>query len=384
MSQIAVGIDIGTSTINTVVAERAKQQRILRLLGVGRAVAQGMRRGAVTDAGRARERIRASVRNAERASGLKIHHAYLGVGGIYLSSLRAKGSIMVSRPDGEITEYDVERAILAAREHVTQNNRKMFHTIPVSYNIDQDITLRSPIGMRGAKLESDVLFVSSLQGHLNGLIRATEDAGVAIDGLIAAPIAASRVLLSTQQREVGAALLDIGAETTTIGVFEEGSAISVAAFPIGSVHITHDIALGLQIPLHEAEKLKCAYGADAGMKKKIGTIVEARLGDVFELVERHLKKTGRNGLLPGGVICTGGGAHIPGVIDLARQSLRLPAEQGRVRHFQQNADIEDPRLSSALGLCAMGLLDDENGTTGFAATRNIGNAILRWLRSLAP
>lgn len=384
MSQIAVGIDIGTSTISTIVAERAKQQRILRLLGVGRAAAQGMRRGIVVDAIRVKERIRASVRQAEQAAGLKIHHAYLGVGGVYLSSFRARGSIMISRPDGEITEYDIERAIAAAREQVVQNNRKLFHTIPVAYNIDQDVTLRSPIGMRGAKLESDVLFVSSLQGHLNGLIRAAEDAGVAIDGLVASPIAASKVLLSTQQREVGSALLDIGAETTTIGVFEEGGAISIAAFPIGSVHITHDIALGLQIPLHEAEKLKCAYGADAGMKKKIGTIVEARLGDIFELVERHLKKIGRNGLLPGGVICTGGGAYLPNVVDFARQSLRLPAEQGRVRHFQQSADIEDPRLSSALGLCVFGLFEEENGAGGFETTKHVGNAILRWLRSLVP
>lgn len=383
MSQIAVGIDIGTSTINTVVAERAKQQRILRLLGVGRAAAQGMRRGIVVDAARARERIRASIRQAEQAAGVKIHHAYLGVGGAYLSSSRAKGSVMISRPDGEVTEYDVERAIAAAREQVAQNNRKLFHTIPVAYNIDQDITLRSPIGMRGAKLESDVLFVSSLQGHLNSLIRVTEDAGAAIDGLVASPIAASTILLSTQQKEVGSTLLDIGAETTTVGVFEEGGAISVAAFPIGSVHITHDIALCLQIPLHEAEKLKCSYGTDAAIKKKIGTIVEARLGDIFELVEGHLKKIGRNGLLPGGVICTGGGAYLPNVVELARQSLHLPAEQGHVRHFQQGADIEDPRLTSALGLCAFGLFEEEN-STGFETTRHVGSTVLRWLRSLAP
>ncbi|MBI2175137.1 MAG: cell division protein FtsA [Parcubacteria group bacterium] len=385
---IATGINIGTANITAVVAGYNREQRDFRVRGAGSVLSGGMRKGMIVDPARVRDQVRSVVKDVERSSGAEVRHAYVGVGGAYLSASRAKGSVMVARADGEITENDLERVQSAAREQVSFANRQLLHAVPLSYTIDQDIVLRSPLSMSGAKLDGEVLFITNLYRHLQDVVRAVESAGVVVDDLVAAPLAASRVLLTTQQKEVGTALLDFGAETTTLAVFEEGNISGLTTFQIGSVHITQDIALGLQLPLREAEQLKCNFRSDPAARRKIHTIVEARLGDVFELVERYLKKIGRNGLLPGGVVCTGGGMLLGNVPELARSTLHLPAELGRVRYFQDTPQYsEDPGFSVALGLCVEGLADEERaGVThlGVAGIHQARRLVGRWLRAFLP
>lgn len=384
---ITTGINIGTANITAVVAERVKEQRDFHVLGAGTVLSGGMRKGMIVDWTRVRDQIRSVIKDVERASGVEVRHAYVGVGGAYLSASRAKGSVMVARADGEITENDLERVQQAAREQISFTNRQLLHTVPLSYTIDQDIVLRSPLMMNGAKLDGEILFITNLYRHLQDMVRAVESAGIAVDDLIAAPLAASRVLFTTQQKEVGTALLDLGAETTTLAVFEDGNISGLATFQIGSVHITQDIALGLQLPLREAEQLKCNFCSDPAARRKIHSIVEARLGDVFELVERYLKKIGRNGLLPGGIVCTGRGMLLGNIPELARATLHLPAELGRVRYFQDTPQYtEDPGFSVALGLCAEGMADENAGVAhlGMAGARHARHVLGRWLRAFLP
>jgi cell division protein FtsA len=222
-----------------------------------------------------------------------------------------------------------------------------------------------PIGLRGLKLEVKTLFITCLSQHFEDLVEAVESAGVEVTDVVASPIAASLVSLSKRQRNVGCILVNIGAETVSIVVYENDTPISLDVFPIGSTDITNDMALGLKIAPEEAERVKIGGNSDSYSKKKLDEIIEARLTDIFELIESHLKKIGRNGLLPAGIILTGGGSGISTIEDLAKASLRLPVKVfGREVSDQTKGKIRDSSWFVAYGLSALsgaGTTIEENG-----------------------
>lgn len=381
---IAVGIDIGTSSVKVMVAEREKGEETPRVLGFGSALSQGIRRGCVVDAEDVSEAIVAALKDAEKASGISMKNAYVSLCGMSLGSMRQKGMVMVSRADSEITEHDVRRAVEMSQAQLPSlANKSIVHTDPLYFVVDHDTVSHNPVGLVGGKLEVETLFTTGAAQYMQNLVKGMEAAGIAVDDIVAAPFAESMSVLSKRQKEAGVALVNIGAGTTSIVVYEEGVPLSLEVFPVGSEHITRDIAIGFQMPMDAAEAMKCNSASESGNKTRLESIVEARLSDIFELVDKHLKKMGRQKLLPAGVVITGGGANLADIAEFAKRELKLPAEVGTAQNIQSNySKIQDPKWSVVAGLCLYGL-EKEAGYSSYFM-KGAGGAAARWFRSFLP
>ncbi len=389
---IAVGIDIGTYQIKVVVAEQVVEHDRLtpRILGTGFSESKGLRHGYIVNTSEVSRALKSAVNQAEKASGIEVRRAYVSVGGIGLTGLISTGTIMVSRGDQEISELDTAKALDIARENIPSalsQNRRIIYEIPVRYKVDgKDVLGSDPVGMKGIKIESRALFVTCLEHHIKDLIEAVNDAGVEVIDVVASPIAASFV--TKAQRIAGCVLANIGSETVSIVVFEENKPISLEVFPIGSTDITHDIALGLRIPLEEAENIKMgSVTSGTYPKKKLEEIISARLSDMFELIDAHLKKIGKNGLLPAGIVITGGGSSIATIEDFARSSLKLPS---RIAHInfpdKEKGKIKDAFFAVALGLCIWGWSEEENSPSKVVLRTplRVIESVKNWLRPFLP
>lgn len=368
--RVITGIDIGTNTVRVVIAEYAGGAGLPHILGVGRAESRGLRHGYITNIADTVRSVRAAVDEAEHASGLTIREAYLSVGGVGLEGTQTVGTAIISRADSEIGENDVERALRACEQNLPNPaNKKILHTIPVEYMIDGKKVYGRPSGMRGLKLEAKCLIVTCLDQHLNDMIRAVEEAGIEPIDACGSPIAASFVALSKAQKMAGCVLANIGAETLSIVVYEDGIPISLEVFPIGSTDITNDIALALKIPLEEAETIKLGTGSHQFPKKKLNDIILSRLDDMFNLVIAHLKKIGKHELLPAGIVLTGGGSGIETIEDFARAAMRLPSKVPLINFdFASNQktrrQIKDTSWFVAYGLAIWGVTNDRVGLSG--------------------
>lgn len=391
--KLSIGIDVGTYQVKIMVAldERRNGSVAPKIIGTGFAESKGLRHGYIINQADVTRALKIALAQAEKVSGVRIKHAYISVGGIGLSSVSSIGSVAVSRADSEITDLDADKAVEASKAAIPQSlvmNRRIIHTIPTQFKVDGKIVLGSrPTGMKGSKLEAKVLFVMALENHLFDLEQAVEDAGVEVRQTVAAPLAASLVTLSKAQRIAGCVLANIGAETVSIVVFENNLPISLETFQLGSNDITNDIALGLRVPLEEAERIK--VGAITGTdypKKKLDDIIEARLSDILDLIEAHLKKIGRNGLLPAGIILTGGGSGLAILEDLAKSSLSLPSRIASMNWGGgMREPIKDASWSVAYGLCRIGLSDeDEEATLGIGLARRARGSLVGFFRQLLP
>ena len=351
-NNINVGIDIGTHTTRVVVTGYNKENNSPSLLATGSSETVGMRLGYITNVDQVAESIKKAVKQVEATLGYKIRKACVSIGGISLSSSISTGEVIISKADQEITQLDINKAIALSEENLEIVNRKIIHIIPVQYKLDgKDIYVR-PAGMHGIKLEVKTLFITCLKQNIEDIVTALELANIEVIYVIATPIALSSILLNIKQKTAGCALLDIGAETVSISVFENNLLISLQVFSIGSMDITKDVALGFKITLEEAESIKLGsvLGGDYP-KKKVDEIIEARLGDIFELAENHLKRIRRNGLLPAGVVITGGGAHISHIEEIARKQLNLPAKVGPTDTMMNTKlKIKDASWYGAYGL----------------------------------
>ena len=378
---IVAGIDIGTNSIRVVITELSPETGAPRIIGTGVCESRGVRNGYVVNPAETTRNIKTALALTEEEAGMQIQSVFLSIGGISLEAQTSQESIMISRADGEITDLDVEKVIVATEEKANLVNRQVIETIPLTFKIDGKDVFGRPAGMKGTKLEVKTLFITCLEQHVNDLIAATEDAGVDVEDIVPAPIAASLVALTKRQRNVGCLLANIGAETVSIAVFEEGIPISLEVFPIGSTDITNDIALGFQVPLEEAEDMKCG-GVQSFERKKLDEIIEARLTDIFELIEVHLKKVGRNGLLPAGVILTGGGTGISTIEDFAKGTLMLPS---KIAHLSLNGPgpIQDSSWFVAYGLCIFGLNQARESKTA-QRFKKVGRGILSWMKQFLP
>lgn len=387
--KIAVGIDIGSYQIKVVVAEHFKDKPNPNVLGMGYAESRGLRHGYIISLNDAAKSIRQAIEQAEKTSKIKIRKAFVSVGGIGLSSAISQASVVVSKADSEITDLDVKKALDQSERDIPASqsaNRKILHVVPLQYKVDGKPVLGRPNGMKGSKLEVRTMFITSLEQHLNDLIQAVEEAGVEVEDVMAAPLAASLVTLSKQQKIAGCVLANIGSETVSIAIFENNIPISLDVFPIGSTDITNDIALGLKISLEDAEKIKIIGDGEINYpRKKLEEIVFARLSDIFDLIEAHLKKVGRSGLLPAGIVITGGGAGLATIEDLAKASLKLPSRIGTLSFGAHLGDhIKDATWSVAYGLCIWGLTTPEDASLGTKMVRKTGADLLEMVRRLLP
>jgi cell division protein FtsA len=358
-ANFTVGIDIGTHTTRVVVMSHDKENRNPALLATGQSHTRGMRLGYITNIDHVAESVKEAVRQAETTLNTKIRRAYISIGGISLGSAVSTGSIVISRADQEITHLDISKVLADSEENLELLNRKIIHVIPVGYKLDGKDIHGRPEGMKGIKLEVKTLFITCLKQNIEDLITALALAKIEVEDVIASPICSAMILLSPRQKAAGCALIDIGAETVSIAVFENNLLMSLQVFSIGSMDITKDVALGFKIALEEAEsvKLGSVIGGDYP-KKKIDEIIEARLGDIFELVGNHLKRIRRSELLPAGVVITGGGSHINRISEIARSLLKLPAHVGPSDlSINTRYKIRDGSWYTAYGLAIYSSLD---------------------------
>ena len=406
---IFTALDIGTSTVQTVVAEKLRGEQDLRILAVGIAPSAGVRRGVVVDLDDVTSSIRQSVQEAERACGLNIKSVCVTVGGAHISTTSSKGVIAVSRADGEISPEDVRRAVAAAETFVTRNpNKAVLHMIPRDFKVDNEAGVKDPIGMHGVRLEVDTLIIECSASFLKNLFKCVEGAGLTVQDYVFAPLAASYSVLTKRQKELGAMLLDIGGGVASFIVFEEGVAMHAGVVPIGGNLITNDVAIGFRTHVDVAERIKLTYGSclpdelpkreiirlaefipeetSTVSRRELAEIIEARMRDIFELLQKELKKIDRKQLLPAGVILIGGSAYLPGLLELTRKEMGLPVEIG----FPPATEAPDEQMAVSLAT-ALGAIHWQEmrtlqtNTAWSGRTMELGKRPwVQWLRSLLP
>ncbi|MBI3261328.1 cell division protein FtsA, partial [Candidatus Berkelbacteria bacterium] len=375
--QLSCGIDIGSTKVALTLGHL--NEGIVEINGFGLARNQGMRRGAVADIEETVSAISAAIEAAEQMSGEHISRAVIAIGGHQIESFDSKGVIAVSRADGEISEEDVHRVIDAARAVNIPPNRDILHVIPKSFTIDSQEDIRDPVGMTGIRLEVEAHVISIASSAEKNLTKCIYQSGIEIQDILFSPLATQRILLSKRQKELGVILIDLGAGTTNFAVFEEGDVLHSGVVPIGAEHLTNDIAIGLRTSIDTAEVIKVKHGrcipdevgehetldlskiseSESGTVelKYVSEIIEARLHEIFLLIREDLRKIGRDGRLAAGVILAGGGSRLQGIVELAKDTLKLPVQVGvPIQEIMGLSDkVDDPHFTTSIGLMLIGL-----------------------------
>ncbi len=374
-NKYAVGIDIGTTTVRCVVGHIDGTTGVPTIVGVGVAPNTGMRKGNVVNLAGPAQAIDDALGEAERMSGYQVDAATISINGSHILSTHADGMIAVGSANHEIVEEDIMRIEEVATLGKVPANREILDVIPHAYKLDGQDSIKNPVGMTGTRLEIDAHVVSVLTPNLLNLQKSLESAKVTTHSIIVAGVAAARAVLSESQVENGVVLIDIGGATTNIAIYEEGDLQFTAVIPIGGINITNDLAIGLKIDQEVAEKVKIEHasavfrGNSSGVSLEhdgeiisfstsdIDEIVEARLEEIFEAINKELTRAGRAGKLPSGVVLTGGSAKLKGISEYTKESLGLAARVGKATGFGGVADdIDKPQFASAVGLM---LIDSE-------------------------
>lgn len=375
---IICGLDIGSDNVRLAVGQKIEQDsERLHIIGAAETEAEGITKGVITSIEDSISSITACLEKAERMTGLPIDSAWVGISGSHITSQESKGVVAVAKANGEISADDVERAIEAARTVATPPNYEILHVIPKSFTVDGQSGIKDPIGMTGIRLEVDTQIIQGLTSQIKNLTKAVYRTGIEIEDVVLSILATSEAVLTNRQKELGVVVVNIGGSTTSLVVFEEGDVLQTVNLPIGSEHITSDIAIGLRISIDAAEKIKLEYGSalpkeiskrdeiDVGelngsesnfiSKKYIAEIIEARVEEIFEKIDAELKKIDRDGKLPAGIVLTGAGAKLNGLIDVAKRKLRLPASLGYPLGITSAVEkINDPSFVTAVGLVLWG------------------------------
>jgi cell division protein FtsA len=375
-NEFILGLDVGTTKVAATVGKLGDTG--LEIVGMSKVSNSGIRRGQVVDVGETVSAISAVLEDCERMTEQPLKTAIISLGGAHVETTSSKGVIAVSRPDGEITPQDVDRVLEAARAVAMPANREIIHVLPKAFTVDAEGGIVDPIGMTGIRLEVDAHVVSCASPAVKNLIRAVNQAGLTPSELVFAPLATAEIMLTRREKESGVALIDIGAGTTGLAVYEEGDLAHATILPIGSMHITHDIAIGLKTSIDLAEAVKIKYGTalkdtvrddtidltvidpnelERPKQRYIAEIIEARLSELFLMLKEELSRIGRDGTLPAGVVFTGGGAQLNNLIEFAKQTLHLPARLGTpISEFPGNVDkLDDPTYATSVGLVLWGM-----------------------------
>ncbi|MEK7147054.1 MAG: cell division protein FtsA [Patescibacteria group bacterium] len=370
-------LDLGSSSIKAVVADEKNGK--LSILGIIKQPSAGFRKGVLVEPEEAVNVLRKVFADLRLISKKAVQNIFVNVNGANVKIQPSRGVAAVSKADSEIRQDDVDRALQASQAVKLAVNYVVLHNITREFFVDEIGDIADPLGMNGSRLEVSSLIVGAFAPFVNNIVRYVEKAGGSVGGLIFNPIAASRSALSKNQKELGSLLIDIGFSTTSFAVYDENKILYAASLPIGSSHITNDIAIGLKISVEAAEKIKLNYGfalskeiprrdalnlrdIDSSLEADISRrflaeIVEVRLAEILELINNELKSLNRHGRLPAGTVLTGGGARLPGTADLVKQYLRLPCQIGipDISLFEiKNAGYEElltePEFAAAVGL----------------------------------
>ncbi len=374
--QYIVGLDIGTQNVRAIQA-KVDETGELRVVGSSSVTASGMRKGVIVDIEEAVSSISHALEKVERMTGVPVNRANISVGGNHITAIESKGVIAVSKADGEITENDIVRVVDASQAISMPPNREVIHVIPKNFTLDGQAGIKDPLGMTGIRLEVETLIIHGGLPYLKNLTKAIAQAGVEIDELVLAPLACAQAVLNKRQKELGVVVVDLGAGTTSLAVYEENNLLHAAIIPVGGMHVTNDIAIGLRCTVDTAEKVKLQYGhamanqvdrhAEINLaeidvdeqeripRQQVVEIMEARLEEIFDYVLKELKKIERDGKLPAGVVLTGGGSHMLGIVEFAKKQLRLPVQLGSVQNLNSIIDdATDPSFATVSGLVLWG------------------------------
>lgn len=390
-----VGIDIGTSEVRCVVGMHDPKNGQPSVIGHGSSKNHGMRRGMVVHVEEVADAIAKAVTEAERRAGVPIRYATINVNGSHVSGIDSQGVIAISATNREITAEDRMRVDDAATIVNLPQNREIVQFFAKSYSLDGQKNIKDPVGMHGVRLEVEAHIVTALTPNMKSLDMAVGKAGIQITHHSVSSLASAESVMSRQQKESGTLLLDIGAGTTNLIVFEDGDVHHVSVIPIGGQHITNDLAIGLKTDLDVAEEVKLKYGTLRDTNKSasriiksektnetfisddIRMIIEARIEELFEMVEKELHRIKRARKLPGGVVLTGGSAKLPGIVDYAKEKLQLSARVGKIHSIGGLVDtIEDPAYATVVGLMVLDMLmlpalPQNNSSYGVDGAKNL-------------
>ncbi len=386
-----VGLDIGSTAIRIVVGQNNSNGQ-LQIIGAVENPVEGISRGVVKSIEDVTSSISACLEKAERLVGIPIDAVWVGINSAHIKCEKSRGVVAIGRSDGEINQDDVERALEAARALSVPPNYEILHVIPTTYKVDNQEDIKDPIGMTGVRLEVETLIIQGLSGQIKNLTKAIFRTRLDIEDLVLSPLAAAETVIESKQKELGSVLVNIGASTTSLAIYEEGELLHTAVIPIGSEHITADIAIGLRCPIDLAEDIKVKYGDAVSSrytedekydisdllngsneemrevsKKYLAEIIEARVEEIFMKVDDELKKVERSGMLPGGVFLVGGGSRLVGIVDVVKRQLRLPVCLGKIKNISIIIDkVAETEYLNALGLVIWGSqVYDNSGGSGY-------------------
>ena len=389
--EIIAGLDVGSTSIRLVIGQKIETPagEEVQIIGAVSSPTSGVNKGVVSSIEETTSSISACLEKAERLVGVPITNVWVSINDPHVKCERSKGVVAVSKSDGEINEADVNRAIEAARALAVPVNYEILHVIPVKFAVDNQTDIKDPIGMSGIRLEVETLIIQGLSTQIKNLTKSIYRTGLEIEDLVLAPLAAAEAVLTPKQKELGVALINIGSSTTSIAVYEERNLLHTAILPIGSEHITADIAIGLRCPINLAERIKREYGScnpgDISREEEVDVrdlvkeedvnddietisrhyvaeIIEARVEEILEKIDNEFKKIDRSGMLPAGVVFVGSGAELTGLIDFVKRKLRLPACIGVSRNINVVIDkVKTPEFLTSLGLVVWGHNNNSQG-----------------------
>lgn len=378
---IVVGLDIGTTKIAVLVAE-SNEDNSFKILGYGTHPSEGLRKGVVVNLEKTVNSIMGAIQDAELVVGQKIESVYAGIAGDHIKGINSRGVIAVKGSDSEISSADVDRVIDAARAVAIPLDREIIHVLPQEFIVDDQSGIKDPLGMSGVRLEADVHIVTGAIISAQNIYKSIRRAGLEVNDLVLQPLASSYALLSPQEEELGVLLIDLGGGTTDIALFYDGSLRHTAVIGLGGMNITNDIAIGLRTPVDQAEEIKKSYGCAltrlvdpnemiqvpgvGGRKPKeisrsvLATIIEPRVEEIYSLVLKEIRRTEFADCLAAGIVLTGGGSLMEGMVELAEQVFDMPTKVGYPAGIDgSNEIISNPMYSTGVGLILWGFKKPE-------------------------
>ena len=405
---VLTGLDIGTNNIKILVAQKNPGEADLEVLDQEQALASGIRKGVVVNAEEVTNIISLCVRKIEERLGREIDGVYVNLSGSHIFTTSSHGLVSVSRADQKISPEDVTRVIQNAQTFSLPSNKEILEIFPKEFIIDGEKGIKEPLGMEGVRLEVETMVLGGFSPYIRNTTQAVLAADLQIDDQILSPLASARAVLTDKEKELGVAVLDIGGGTSELAVFEEGSLIHLAIFPLGANYITYDIAIGLKTDVDIAEKIKVELGTCVFKKtdkkrvirierlggehlleplvfprKALVEIVGARVSEIFDQTNKELRKISKLGKLPAGIVLTGGGARLSRITELARKELKLPVRIGIPRGFFPAQ--EDPSFSTVCGLVLIGAdTEIREGLSISSFTKGIGERLKKIFRVFIP